>query len=124
MFADLDQRAFYASLAETRKMPVFACIMADYLNPPIVDAIDLTGYQGQLGQFITVRASDDGAVTGVTVVLRGLTGLVVEEGPATYVNGLWRYTATTTLAPEAGVFVEAAATDRPGHTGVKIIRYN
>lgn len=95
----------------------FVVMMADYLRPPQVDLINLTGYHGAVGDPITIGASDDVAVTAVNVAIRNAGLSVLEEGAATLVNGMWVYTATTARTSGQTVSVTATAVDRPGHTG-------
>src|SRR5690242_11135828 len=67
VMADAQKKAIYTDVAETRSVPAFALMVADFLNPPVVDQIDLSGYAGKIGDKILVRASDELEVSGVTV---------------------------------------------------------
>jgi hypothetical protein len=100
-------------------MTVFSAAMADYLNPPTVDVVDLVGYHGAPGDSIVVRASDKIGVAAVNVAIRAEDLTVLEEGAATLENGTWVYRATTARAPGQPVTVTATALDRPGRTGSK-----
>lgn len=51
--------AAYQTAAKSRGVPVFAAMMTDYLKPPSVTAVDLTGNHGAVGDPIIVRATDD-----------------------------------------------------------------
>jgi hypothetical protein len=119
VFADPVQKAAYEKEAKEQKKPVFSMTVADFLHAPMVDAIDLSHYTGQIGDEIIVQASDDFEVAGVGVVIRNNEGAVLEQGAATRQNGSWHYRATTAVSPETPVSIEVTATDRPGHKGVK-----
>jgi voltage-gated potassium channel Kch len=121
VLADAVSRAIYEDAAAKKGVPVFAVTVADFLNPPLIDEINLAGYAGKIGDKIVVRASDDLEVSGVSVVIREQGGAVLEQGAAV-VNpgaGSWTYTATTDLAQGQAVSLEVSATDRPGHVGTK-----
>lgn len=109
--------AFYEPLALEKKTSVFAVAMSDYLKRPRVTGIELSDYRGQIGDPVTVLATDDTQVMSVAVVIRSAAGLVLEEGAAASADGVWRYTATTALPAGETVTIEAKAKDRPGNSG-------
>lgn len=121
VFADPLQKEVYQALAENRGIPAFALALTDFLKPPTIGALDLAGYAGRIGDVITVEASDDVEVTGVVVTVRDRNSAVIEQGAATKTGERWQYTATTAVAAGESVTVEAAATDRPGHSGTKSV---
>lgn len=121
VFADPVRKAAYASLAKARGLPAFALALADYLKSPVVHALDLAGYSGHVGDLVVAEASDDVEVVGVTVAVRNDGGEVLEQGPAALVNGRWQYAATVPIGAGETLTVEATATDRPGHTGMKSV---
>ena len=114
-FADPARKALYETAGKARRKPAFALTVSDFLNPPAVDAIDLSGYTGQIGETVTVRASDDFAVVGVTVALRDAGGAIIEQGGARFELGLWRYVTTVALPNGRAASIEATATDGPGN---------
>jgi hypothetical protein len=120
VLADPALRAVYTAIAHAQGRRLRAVVMADFLNPPVVDAIDLAGYHGAIGDPIKVRASDNTGVMAVTVMLRAEDDSLIEQGPATLQAGLWEYQATTACAPGTPVSITATAVDRPGHTGSKL----
>ena len=111
--------------------------MADFFNAPSVDEVDLSGYSGQAGDPIVIHASDDFAVSAVSVALTNTDGsstaLRQAQGasrkaarPAKARPALhrvlrkrhrWLYTATTAVATGTQVRITVTATDRPGGTG-------
>lgn len=121
VLADAAARAVYEDAAAKKGLPVFSVTVADFLNAPLVDEINLAAYAGKIGDKISVRASDDVEVSGVSVAIRAQGGAVLEEGPAviTAGTGTWTYTATTDLAQGQAVSIEVSATDRPGHVASK-----
>jgi hypothetical protein len=119
-FADPTQKALYDAAGKARRKPAFALAVGDYLNPPVIDPLDLTHYTGQVGQTIIVRARDDFAVTAVNVTIKDNTGAVIEQGPASLELGVWRYVATDVLPTERPVSIEATATDRPGNQTTRV----
>ena len=118
--ADPRTKALYDAKSQATGTPVFALMVADFFHAPVVDEIDLSGYHGQAGETIQVRASDDFEVTGVAVAIRDTAGAVLEQGAAVSANdSVWNYTTTATLADGQHVAIEVSATDRPGHKGTK-----
>ena len=118
VMADPEARAPYAIAAKARGMPLQNVAIADFLNGPSVDQIDLSKYTGLAGGMIRIRASDDFDVTGVGVTISGDEGQPIERGPAilTSMNwGRWIYTTTTSVPAGTHIHVEATATDRPGN---------
>jgi hypothetical protein len=110
-------RAFYAERAKGTLSNAGAEATTDYLRPPTVHNVDLAQYHGAIGNVITVEASDDTGIVGVTVTLRDAAQAVIESGPAALVNGRWTYQATEVVAIGASVVIEAEASDRPGNVG-------
>jgi hypothetical protein len=115
--ADPQTKQVYSDAADRKGVPIFALTVADFLNEPAVDEIDLSGYSGKTGESIRVRASDDLQVQGVTLVIRAQNGSIVEQGAAVWnaTSTMWVYTTTTTLNQGDAVSIEVSATDRPGH---------
>jgi len=97
------------------KKPVFSFIVADFLNPPVVDEIDLTGFAGRIGDVIKIRAHDDFEVSGVNVLPRDPSGFAHETGAATLstTDGAWHHTLTTNLPAGTPTVIDVTATDRP-----------
>ena len=123
VLADPQARAPYDAVARKRGKPVLSLMVADFLNPPVIDEIDLGGYDGQIGSTIRVRATDDFGVTSVNVLISGASGEAIEGGPATAQSrnsGRWVYTATTSVPGGIPVCVEVTATDRPGNRTTRI----
>jgi len=117
--ADPVARAIYEAAAKEKGKPVFALAVGDYLNAPSVDFVDLAGYSGKVGEKIVIRASDDIGVVSVNVSIRSGRG-VVEQGPATFEQGSWRYTTQAVVDLTAGsIAIDVTAFDRPGNRNMK-----
>ena len=112
-------KARYIAAARLKDGRGFDLAKSDYRLPPVVEDIDLSGYTGQTGEVIRVRAVKKFEVKGVGLKIRDLTGAVLEEGAAVLENGRWAYTAKSPVPAGQTVVIEATATDHPGHTGVK-----
>ena len=79
--ADAAAKAEYAAKAgESRS--AFNVAVADFFGAPSIDEIDLTGYAGQVGDSIRVRATDDFKVVEVQVSIVNSDGSLVEQGSA------------------------------------------
>ncbi len=116
-------RAIYAEAAKQRRHPIFSVMISDFMNPPSVDEIDLSRYNGQVGSEIAIRASDDFGVTELQVRILNSDGEEIEKGFAVESapnSGVWGYAATVAIPTGNSVRVEATAKDRPGHMGVKV----
>jgi hypothetical protein len=117
VLADPWQRLAYERLARERHRRADLLVVSDYLNPPTVDTVDVSDYRRQPGGTIRILAHDDVEVVAVEVSIRTAAGILLEQGAATQVHGVWRY-RTTVAAPAAEpLTIEAIARDRPGHAG-------
>ena len=95
----------------------------NYCQPPSVESIDLSGYTGQAGQSIAVRATDLVEVARIDVTIREAGGNVVESGAATPgIGGSmdWVYLSKTQVPIPAGLTVEAVAANWTGRTGSRL----
>ncbi len=119
VMANAQAKAPYAAKAKAVHKPVFALAVADYLTPPVVEQIDLTGYHKHIGDAILIKAHDDMGVTSVAVTIVDNTQTPVESGTATFdaTVDAWRYVATVDATAKTGLTVTANAQDHPGNTG-------
>lgn len=62
VLAEPCQRRVYAALAERVKRHPAKLLESDFLTPPVVELIELSGYVGRTGGTIRVIATDDIAV--------------------------------------------------------------
>jgi hypothetical protein len=116
--ANADTRALYETAAKTKDMPIFALTVADFFNAPVIDNVDLSAYNGQAGNLITISARDDFGVVKVHVSITDDASDVIESGEAVLTSGSWVYTVTEAVAAGTNVTVNVVATDRPGGTVV------
>ena len=121
VMADPARLAFYEGLAEQKEMPAFSLCVGDYLNPPTMDDLDLSGYKGQVGDQILITTHDDIGVVKVRVELTRTDGSNIESGEAIELgagSGNWAYIVTAPVATGTDIFIEAQAFDRPGSRAV------
>ena len=118
VMADPRTRALYRATAKEKGMSVRALIMADFLTPPSLVDIDLSGYNGQTGSRIAIHAADDFEAADMDVAIATIDGHLVESGHALRSEsdrGVWLYTVTATAPPGTHVRVEVTTRDRPGN---------
>jgi len=104
----------YAALAAGSPLTPYNLAVSDWFHPPNILEIDLGGWCGQPDRLIRVKALDDVLVTGVTLSISDLSGLLLEHGPALRVDDLWWH-YTTRAAATGPLRLLAAAQDLPGH---------
>jgi hypothetical protein len=105
----------YAAAAKKGKKP-YALAVADFLNAPDINEVDLSAYHGAAGDTIRINVSDDFAVKNVTVEIVSDSGETLEEGEAVHkVGNLWIYTATTEINDLTGKRIVVSAFDIPGN---------
>jgi hypothetical protein len=119
VLADPWQRRVYEALGRERNRRADKLVASDFLTPPVVDEIELSGYRGRAGDLIRVLATDDIEVVSVQVTIDTAKGARVEAGPATKVHGVWRYTTTAAAPAGEPLVITATAKDRPGHDGTR-----
>jgi len=120
VMADSSLRTLYAEMAKAKGMPIFAATVSDFFSEPVIHEIDLAAYNGQVGNVIKIRATDDFGVESVYVSLSNLqNGTAIENGAAVETapgSGVWLYTAQSVVTAGITVNIEVAAADRPGGT--------
>jgi hypothetical protein len=115
--ADPQKRIPYDEVAHKRGRRAYGLMLTDFMNLPVVDGVDLTGYAGAAGDRITILAHDDFGVTQVRVCISTMQGREIESGLATEQpagNGQWSYRATIPLPAGTQVHITVTARDRPG----------
>ncbi len=110
------QNPIYAEKAKKTGQPAYNVALADFMHPPEILAVDLSGYSGRAGEVIRIQARDDVAVARVSVVIADAGRQIVEQGQATSnSSGLWwTYTATEDC-PTATAIIVAHVEDLTGH---------
>ncbi|MGV8135023.1 MAG: hypothetical protein AB2L20_07400 [Mangrovibacterium sp.] len=89
--------------------------VADFFRAPDIEEVDISGYSGQVGDEIHIKATDDFGVQQVSPRIENSDATLGEEGEAALsLDGqLWIYTATTTNESTSGDKISVTATDRP-----------
>ncbi len=93
--------------------------VADLMNAPKIEQIDLSAYTGQIGDTIKIKAYDDFAVKAVTVEIQNADGTSVERGNAVNQGTEWVYTATAQNTNLSGDKIIILATDTPDNITTK-----
>ena len=121
--ADPEKRVVYEAAAQAKNKDARALAVGDFFRPPTVQKVDMSNYNGRVGDKIAIMADDDVAVRKVEVKVRKSDGTVLEEGPAAPLFDGWVYTATTAVAAGTNLIIEVTAIDWPGNKGVKNQQY-
>ena len=118
VLADPIQLAVYQAKAKNGQTP-FVLAVTDFLKPPRISEIDLSGYNGHVGDKILVSAIDDFNVKEVSLKITDPAGELIEEGQCQPDESdmYWQFTATVEVPSLSGVGITAVAMDNPGHTG-------
>ena len=112
----------YLSLTRGTALNAYNLAIADWFGKPEVLAIDISGWSGEIGQIIRIKAQDNVKVTGVRVMIRAnnTSPTALEEGDAVQSEGdglLWTYTTRTLMPITPGTCLDAFAYDLPGNIG-------
>jgi len=82
------KKAYEASAKEGET--AYNVAVADFMNAPHIDEIDVSHYTGQSGSYVQIRAVDDFEVKEVTIIIQNADGTQVESGSATLQEGsIW-----------------------------------
>jgi hypothetical protein len=109
----------YADKAEGTSLNAFNVATADFMHPPEIDDVDVSGYSGKVGETIRAQVVDDVKVDKVTVVIANEQNVLIEQGAAVADGGLWWKYVTTVNANGANVKVVVHAWDLPGNEVTK-----
>jgi len=115
-------RPEYQEAAKARGLSAQNVAVADFMHPPEIQSVDLSGYDGAAGQTIAITAVDDVLVKTVGVRITTADGTVVEKGTAVVSTddpALWTYQATA-AAPSGAVKVVVDAADLAGQVTEKV----
>ncbi|MFA6278354.1 MAG: hypothetical protein WC622_16525 [Pedobacter sp.] len=96
---------------------IYNLAVADFCKPPEVKSIKLTNYDGNIGDYLTIRVLDNFKVVGVAVTVKKPDGSVIESGPAVLAanEADWIYTATVVNEDVGGTIINIKASDTPGN---------
>jgi hypothetical protein len=118
LLADPATREFYEAMAKERGTPIFALAMGDVLNEPSILPLELSNYQGRIGDNILIEAEDDLGLADISVSIVAQDGTPIESGKAVEKgvrSGEWIYTATKPVAIGTDVFIEVKGVDHAGN---------
>jgi hypothetical protein len=112
-----ESRDVYSAIAEKRKRTPFLVAVADFLNVPEIETIDVSKYSGNPGDCIKVTVSDDAMVKSVYISIENADGTIVEEGDAVAdASGyVWTYTAMQNNDSLDGDKIMVSVSDLPGN---------
>src|SRR4026209_1772739 len=105
----------YLTKAKQTGQTSYNLALADWFHKPQVTELDVSGWNGQAGQLIHIRAPDDVKITRVSVMITEGNGTLFEQGNAQPGKvSCWTYVTT---AQANGIRrLQVIAFDRPGHT--------
>lgn len=111
-------KELYATGISARCTSAHQVAIADFLNAPRIDAVDASHYKGEVGNTISVNATDDFMVASVQVTIHTADGEVIETGAAAKhpLDDCWIYTTTQQHAAYTSSQVTVTASDLPGNT--------
>ena len=110
----------YVNLAKGADATAYNFAVADWFGQPEVLDIDASGWTGQAGQTLRIRAKDDTLVTRVHIVIDDAHGTIFEQGEMVRVDNLWwTYTTTTQIPMDPAPRISAVAYDLPGNSNGK-----
>jgi len=91
--------------------------VADFLNAPDIEEIDVSNYTGAAGSTIKILATDDFMVTEVQVEIYNHEGTLIEQGEAVQQNNIseWLFTAAVSNGSITGDKIVVKAFDLPGN---------
>ncbi|GJQ04835.1 hypothetical protein [Capnocytophaga canimorsus] len=115
VLADDNQKAMY----EKEGKKAYNVAVADLLNAPKIESINVSNYKGNTGDTIVIRATDDFKVVSVRVIIQNADGSLVEEGEAVLQGIDWIYTATTQNPDLSGDKIIIQASDIPANVTEK-----
>ena len=94
VMADPTTKAAYAAKAQGG-VTAYNVAVADLLNAPNIESINLSAYTGKIGDKIIIRATDDFKVTKVTVTIENLT-----DGSGTLISRTLQFAGSLTVAEQ------------------------
>ena len=116
--ADPLARAFYEPIARERDTSVYWLAISDFRCAPSIQQLDLSSYQGRVGDVIVIRAVDNIGLAEMMVSIVAQDGTPIESGQAVEEgngSGKWIYTATKQVALGSDVFIEVKGEDHAGN---------
>jgi len=119
-----EHEELYINRARETGSTAYNIAIVDWLGAPRVLEIKVDGWTGKPGETIQVKARDNVAVVGVSVVIRDAQNNVLEAGEATLSkpgSAWWNYTTQAVVPMKPFPSVEATAQDLPGNTDTFVV---
>jgi hypothetical protein len=110
--------AFYGPLARQKETSIYALAQQDFLKGPTIEPLDLSGYKGQVGDVIEIRAIDNVCLADLNVKIVAQDGTPIENGKAVETgdrSGRWNYILTKPVSLGTDIFIEVKAVDHAGN---------
>jgi hypothetical protein len=116
--------ARYQELTEVTKKSVYILCRDDWFKAPRISGLQLSGYNGQVGDVISVKVRDViGAEKVIVTLADEVEGTLIERGQAVQEaegSSKWNYTATRAVPAGTSVQVIIDAYDYPGNKSQKL----
>ena len=113
----------YLEKAEKTGQAPYNLAVRDWFNKPQIKALDVTGWNGQAGQAILIKAVDDVQISRVSVVITDGNGTVFEQGNAQPGEASW-WIYVTTVPTNGNRHLEVTAMDLPGNKASTTWQHN
>jgi hypothetical protein len=112
-----NDKALYEEKIMETYQTAYTIAVADFLNAPDIEEVDLTAYRGRKDDAIRIRVTDDFRVDQVRVEIVEAGGKVLEAGNARLQKNSndWWYKALTDNLYLEGDCIRIQATDLPGN---------
>lgn len=91
--------------------------VADFLSVPQFKPLDLSNYQGRVGDPIMIRVVDKVGLASLEAAIDGQDGSDIEKGMAVEIgshSGKWVYLTTQPVAKGSDIFIEVRGIDYTG----------
>lgn len=111
----LKKELYEAKADNSIGMSTYNVAVADLLNAPDIEEINLSGYAGNPGDIIKITVTDDFGVVAVNLKIENSDGTIVEQGAAINNGAEWIYTATTLNPDLTGDKITVTASDAPAN---------
>ena len=115
------KQAVYMEKVKGTPRTTYNLAISDWFGKPEVLEINTSGWTGEAGQTIRIKAQDNIHVASVTVTIGDAGGQVFEQGEAARSDGLWWvYTAMNPAALTPETRVTAVVKDLPGNRSDRV----
>jgi hypothetical protein len=118
----------YIEKAKATNVTPYNMAVADWFGQPEILETDYSGWRGQVGQVIRIKATDDTHVASVQITIQTPDGSTkFEQGQAELSEAdpsWWVYTSKSIVPLSSPVHVVAIAKDLPGNSNQVVWRTN